>query len=156
MAVFPDRIVLKNSTDSQASIIAAIGAGGADEITQGELVIGVENSTITLYTKAANGDIVTFDPGSASGRAIVSDTPPTVGINGAPLQEGDLWFEPDAGGYYIYYVTSATAIASYGAIGATTSAFSARLSNNSVDKDLSAAISVRISNHRLSISLFIW
>ena len=60
MAVFPDRIVLKNSTDSQAAIEAAIQSGGADEISQGELVIGVGTGEATLYTRDAAGTIVTL------------------------------------------------------------------------------------------------
>ena len=60
MAVFPDRIVLKNSTDAQATIEAAIGPGGSDEINQGELVVGLENGNARFYTKDANNNIVTF------------------------------------------------------------------------------------------------
>jgi hypothetical protein len=67
VAVFPDRIVLKNSTDSRAAIEAAIGAGGADEIIQGEVVVGVESSAATLYTRATNGSIVAIGGGSSSG-----------------------------------------------------------------------------------------
>ena len=58
MAVFPDRIVLKNSTDTQAAIETAIGVGGANEIAQGEVVVGVEPTSATLYTKAQDGSIV--------------------------------------------------------------------------------------------------
>ena len=64
MAVFPDRIVLKNSTDAQATIEAAIETGGTDEITQGELVIGLESGLARFYTKDADGNIVTL--GSAT------------------------------------------------------------------------------------------
>jgi len=103
VAVFPDRIVLKNSTDSQAAIEAAIGAGGADAITQGEIVLGVDPTDVAIYTKAGDGSIVRFAPGAAAGRAIVSDTAPTVGINGNPLADGDLWYESDTGSYYVYY-----------------------------------------------------
>ena len=58
MAVFPDRIVLKNSTDSQAAIEAAIQAGGTDEITQGEIVLGLETGSAKAYTRDATGAIV--------------------------------------------------------------------------------------------------
>lgn len=72
MAVFPDRIVLKNSTDAQATIEAAIGPGGADEINQGELVVGLENGSAKFYTKDANNNIVTL--GSATtGVAVLGD-----------------------------------------------------------------------------------
>jgi len=60
VAVFPDRIILKNSTDSQATIEAAIGTGGADEITQGEIVLGVLDTDVKFYTKAGDGSIVTL------------------------------------------------------------------------------------------------
>jgi len=60
VAVFPDRIVLKNSTDSQAAIEAAIGTGGTDEITQGEIVLGILNTDVKFYTKAGDGSIVSL------------------------------------------------------------------------------------------------
>lgn len=60
MAVFPDRIVLKNSTDAQAAIETAIGSGGTDEIQQGELVIGRATGSAQLYTLDAAGSIVTI------------------------------------------------------------------------------------------------
>ena len=65
MAVFPDRIVLKNSTDSQSAIETAIQTGGSDAITQGEIVLGIETSNVRFYTKAGDGSIVTL--GSAAG-----------------------------------------------------------------------------------------
>ena len=60
MAVFPDRIVLKNSTDDQATIEAAIQTGGSDAITQGEIVLGVGTSDVKFYTKAGDGSIVSL------------------------------------------------------------------------------------------------
>jgi len=65
VAVFPDRIVLKNSTDSQAIIEAAIGSGGTDQITQGEVVVGLEANAATFYTIDGSGNVVTI--GSAAG-----------------------------------------------------------------------------------------
>ncbi len=67
MAVFPDRIVLKNSTDNEATIIAAIETGGTDEIVQGELVIGLASGTATLFTKDSLGAIVTISGGGGGG-----------------------------------------------------------------------------------------
>lgn len=58
MAVFPDRIVLKNSTDSQATIEAAIAPGGSDPITQGEIVIGLESNAASFYTIDGTGNVV--------------------------------------------------------------------------------------------------
>jgi len=66
VAVFPDRIVLKNSTDSQAVIEAAIGTGGADAITQGEIVLGINPASVQFYTKAGDGSIVTLGGTSVS------------------------------------------------------------------------------------------
>lgn len=103
MAVFPDRVVLKNSTDSEAAIEAAIGSGGSDAITPGELVLGLSAGNLTIFSLDSNNDIVKFTPTSASGRAIVSGTEPTVGINGQPLADGDLWYESGTSNYYVYY-----------------------------------------------------
>jgi len=113
VAVFPDRIVLKNSTDGQATIEAAIQTGGTDEITQGELVLGIEPTGVSIYTKAGDGSIVRFAPGAATARAIVSDTPPTVGINSVALAEGDMWFESDTGRYYVYYISASDGVATF-------------------------------------------
>ena len=65
MAVFPDRIVLKNSTDAQAAIETAIGSGGSDAIVQGEVVVGLEANAATFYTLDGSGNVVTI--GSAAG-----------------------------------------------------------------------------------------
>lgn len=65
MAVFPDRIVLKNSTDTQSAIETAIGAGGSDAIAQGEIVLGLETGTVQIYTRDAVGDIVTISGGGS-------------------------------------------------------------------------------------------
>ena len=120
MAVFPDRIVLKNSTDSKAAIEAAIQTGGTDAITQGELVLGLDTSSVTIFTKSSDGSIITFDPTAAAGRAIVSATAPVVGINGLPLADGDLWYETGTGDYYVYYNSAWVQISS-GASGTVTS-----------------------------------
>jgi hypothetical protein len=61
VAVFPDRIVLKNSTDDEAAIVAAIESGGTDEITQGEAVLGLLEGEAVIYTKDSLGNIVTIN-----------------------------------------------------------------------------------------------
>lgn len=66
MAVFPDRIVLKNSTDAEATIIAEIETGGVSAITQGEIVLGLSDGAATLFTKDSLGAIVTIS-GSGGG-----------------------------------------------------------------------------------------
>lgn len=58
MAVFPDRIVLKNSTDGQAAISQAIGYEGTDEIQPGELVIGQEAGYVDIYSLDSKGNVV--------------------------------------------------------------------------------------------------
>lgn len=63
MAVFPDRIVLKNSTDPQATIVTEIENGGVEEINQGELVLGLEDGAVKIYTKDVNDDVVIFGTG---------------------------------------------------------------------------------------------
>lgn len=73
MAVFPDRIVLKNSTDNAAAITAAIESGGTDEIQQGELVIGRDNGSASLYTLDANGDVVEISGGGGGGSTTLED-----------------------------------------------------------------------------------
>lgn len=54
MAANPEIIRLKHSTDSEASIIAAISPGAPHAISRGELVIGVESASAKLYTLSAN------------------------------------------------------------------------------------------------------
>jgi len=101
MAVFPDRIVLKNSEETRAEIEAQIGTTGDSAITQGEIVIGVNDNDVRLYTKSANGDIVSL--GSTSTNiVIISNDEPTVNNDGQPLSNGDLWFNPATGVLYVY------------------------------------------------------
>lgn len=66
MAVYPDRIVLKNSTDSLESIATNIGAGGSDEILSGEVVLGLGTGTARLFTRDANGTVVQFGGSDAT------------------------------------------------------------------------------------------
>ena len=60
MAVFPKRITLKNSPDTQVDIVTAISAGGDDEILPGEVVVGTTPGDVRLYTMDDNGLIVSF------------------------------------------------------------------------------------------------
>lgn len=93
MAVFPERIVLKNSTDTDAAIRSAIGSGGADEITLGEVVVGLAAGSVTFYAKDSNGDIQTIGKNDAA-VVIVSSTEPTTDNLGNPLSDGNIWFNP--------------------------------------------------------------
>lgn len=114
MAVYPDRIILKNSTDAQATIEAAIGSGGADEIVYGELVIGRETGSAQLYTVDATGAIVTISGGGGgSSSVIVSPTAPTQRPDASPLEEGDQWWDSDDELLYVY-VSSVWTLASTG------------------------------------------
>lgn len=72
MAVFPDRIVLKNSTDGEAAIVSAIQTGGEDEITQGEIVLGISSEAVKFYTKAGDGSIVSVG-GTGIGATALSE-----------------------------------------------------------------------------------
>ena len=94
MAVFPDRIVLKNSTDPAVDIITAIQAGGSDAIAQGEIVLGIEPGNVKFFTRDGNGDIVSLGAtsGGSSG-VIVSATEPTLDNDGNAVSEGDLWYD---------------------------------------------------------------
>jgi len=67
VALFPDRIVLKNSTDTESAIEAAIESGGTDEISTGEVVLGLRTGSAKIYTKDAAGNIVTISGGSGEG-----------------------------------------------------------------------------------------
>lgn len=103
MAVFPDKIVLKNSTDDEATIRAAIGSGGSDAISQGEIVVGIQPSSIKLYSVDGSGNVLTFGTDDTRVQAIVSSTEPTtMPPAGNPLIEGDLWFNPDFDTFHVY------------------------------------------------------
>lgn len=67
MAVFPDRIVLKNSTDTEPSIKSAIGTGGTDAIVAGELVVGRESGKARVYTLDSAGAVVTVGGSNTAG-----------------------------------------------------------------------------------------
>ena len=58
MAVYPQRIVLKNSKDGDGSVTSQIRVGGTGEIVDGEVVISQRPGAATLYTKDAVGNIV--------------------------------------------------------------------------------------------------
>jgi len=92
MAVFTDRIVLKTSSLSDSIIRTAIQTGGAEEINFGELVIGNRSGYVDIFTKDANGDIVTLTGGSNLNVVIVSVDAPTVREDGSALQDGDFWY----------------------------------------------------------------
>jgi hypothetical protein len=80
MAVFPDRIVLKNSTDDEATIVDEIKTGGVSAITQGEIVLGLSDGAAALYTKDALGNIVAIS-GSGSGITLPTVTGSTIDSN---------------------------------------------------------------------------
>lgn len=104
MAVFPDRIVLKNSTDSQAAIEAVISTGGTDEIAQGEIVLGLEPTSVLIYTKAGDGSIVTLGGTSTSALGDLTDvdlsTPATDGQVIAYNSVSGNWEPVDQSGGY--------------------------------------------------------
>ena len=58
MAVFPDRIVLKNTTDSVATLKDAIRTGGTSAVVPGEIVVRNAAGVATLYTIDSNGTAV--------------------------------------------------------------------------------------------------
>tara|TARA_R110001592_G_scaffold330186_1_gene612304 strand:- start:75 stop:362 length:288 start_codon:yes stop_codon:yes gene_type:complete len=91
VAVFPDRIVLKNSVDAEAEIITAIESGGSDAITQGEIVLGLSDGAAALFTKDAVGAIVTISGsgGGSGGLAFWGGGDFTTGVSdGEPADGG--------------------------------------------------------------------
>ena len=72
MAVFPDKIVLKSSSDSDLDIRSAIQAGGADAIQQGEIVLGLGPDRASLYTLDSVGNVVVIISGGSSAISGVS------------------------------------------------------------------------------------
>lgn len=72
MAVFPDRIILKHSTDSESSITNAIKVGGTDAIQQGELVVGRESGAVKLYALDSTNAVVSVAGGGGSGTPFFS------------------------------------------------------------------------------------
>ena len=86
MAVFPERIVLKNTTDSAANVVTAIGGGGTDEINPGELVIRRDAGSAALYTVDSAGGIVEIS-GTGSGSVTSVDVAGGTGLtsSGGPV-----------------------------------------------------------------------
>ena len=103
MAVFPDKIVLKNSTDDQATIESLIGSGGTDEIGPGELVVGRESGTVKLYAVDSDGAIQVIS-GGGTGVGSINDlsdvdtatNPPSV--NQILTWDGGNWVPQDIAG----------------------------------------------------------
>ena len=67
MAVFPERIVLKSSTDGDSAVQLEIGATGPSPILPGELVVSRGSGTVNLYAVDADGNIVSASVPSLSG-----------------------------------------------------------------------------------------
>ena len=101
MAVFPDKIVLKNSTDAQATIESLIGSGGTDEIDPGELVVGRESGAVKLYAVDSDGAIQVISGGGGTGVGSINDlsdvdtatNPPSV--NQILIWDGGNWVPQD-------------------------------------------------------------
>ena len=102
MAVFPKRITLKNSADTDAAIRAAIEAGGTDEILPGEVVIGTATGAVQFYTRDEGGNIVTLGS-SSSAQCIVAASAPILLPDGNALADGHMWFDSTNGSFHVYY-----------------------------------------------------
>ena len=72
MAVFPDRIVFKNSTDDEATIISSIESGGTDAITPGEIVLGLGVGSASIYTLDSAGSVVNIFGNAIAGTTLDS------------------------------------------------------------------------------------
>jgi len=82
MAVFVDKIVMKTTSDPEATILTNIAPGGADEITPGEIVVGLTPGTARLYTLDSNNSPVSLGGTASTSLAGLSDVdvttnPPT-------------------------------------------------------------------------------
>ena len=67
MAVFPERIVLKSSTDGDTLVQSAMSPGGGSEVVPGELVISRGDGIVNLYALDANNDVVSASVPSLGG-----------------------------------------------------------------------------------------
>ena len=72
MAVFPDRIVLKNSTDPAESMSVQLNPSGSSPITDGELVIRQDAGFWELYALTSDDLVVSLTEGLV-GRASIND-----------------------------------------------------------------------------------
>jgi hypothetical protein len=109
MAARPELIRLKYSSDGDAAIRAAIATTGSDPIQTGELVVGVENFKVKLYSKDATGRIVEAVSGSSPPIIDGGDFNTSVPV----LNIGD----PYGGGYFAGLVSYAgNGIADYALI----------------------------------------
>lgn len=66
MAVFPDKIVLKNSTDGDDLVKTQVSTGGVYEISEGELVISRKPGRASIFTLDSFGGIVEVGDPKAS------------------------------------------------------------------------------------------
>ena len=117
MAVFPKRITLKNSADSDAAIRAAISTGGTDEILPGEVVVRTATGEVQFYTRDDSGNIVTIG-GNSSSQCIVAATAPTLLPDGNALVDGNMWFDSTDGSFHVYYGSAWVQISGGGGGGA--------------------------------------
>jgi len=75
MAVFPDKIVLKSSTDGNSTVRQEIAAGQAYEIVPGEIVVSRESSRASLFTLDSNGSVVEIGAGANTNEAATKVRP---------------------------------------------------------------------------------
>ena len=73
MAVYPDRIVVKNSTDSLEDIVTSITPGGSEEILQGEIVLSLAPGSARLLTRDGDDNIVQFGGNDATRLGALED-----------------------------------------------------------------------------------
>jgi hypothetical protein len=76
LALFPDRIINKNSADPAQTIINAIKPSSTDSIIAGELVVARENGSAQIYTLDSNNVPVAVGPVNTNG-----GTSPSVILN---------------------------------------------------------------------------
>lgn len=75
MAVFPDRIVQKSSTDSVASIKTQVAVGQPDQLVPGEIVVQRGNGSASLIVFDSNNIPVEVGGGGGGGLSFQIDNP---------------------------------------------------------------------------------
>lgn len=93
MAVYPDKIILKETTDSEAAIIAAISSGGTAPIANGEIVVGRESGKVRLWALDATGTPKAIGGAESIDALSDVDTATTAPVVGQTLiyQPGNQW-----------------------------------------------------------------
>jgi len=79
--------------------------GGLSGNSVGEFWYDTSEESLKLWNGSVWIEITgNIGPGTSGNGVIISNTAPTLRLNGNPLEDGDLWFDCDTGLFYIYFV----------------------------------------------------